>query len=214
MEGALGVWFDAGVNSGKELDDWFTNVEQPAAFKGKDFLQVRRYESLSEGPRYFCLYEYASANTVSLRNTPSPFSCENSGSADSIPGFISRISHLGGGLVLSMNRSIGGTAMTFRLAMNSEFHVTSLLNMLSHQIFPLSGITSVKFWVCGANHRSLKKPSGISFPREAAVLIEGVRPGVVASAWNECSVHQALRFEWPLLNSTAYRLLQVVSDPR
>lgn len=212
MEGALGIWFDTGANNWNELDNWFAKYEQPAVFQCKNLVQVRRYESISEGPRYFCLYEYTTASAVSSENTHSRFLCGKPACADPTPQFIRGISHLGGGLVLKTSNNIGCTAMTFQLVTKSRIHVSSILEVLSRQIFPLPGITSLKLWLSGVDQSFFLTPSDVSFPRRATIFIEGIRPGFVASAWNKCSGHQAFKSDWPLLGSTAYRLLQVASD--
>jgi len=207
MGKVFGIWYDAEPSSETILDAWHVKSELTNAFICEDLLRIRRYESLSAGPRYFCLYEYASAlNRFPTQSSWAP-ALQNSTNSSRI----NAVCCLSGRPLLNLNPTIGGTATTIRIRLKNDESLKSIQALLEQQIFLLPGITSVMLWLDEAGISS-NANNGID-AQEAAILIEGVRPGSVAAAWTQCAAAQALKLDRKTVNSTAYRLLQITSRP-
>ncbi len=206
MGSICGLWYNATQNSEAELDSFHDESCLTEAFRFSGLLRIRRYESLSEGPRYFSLFEYEST----VEQCPEPFAWFPSKGDGLGRGPICEASQVLGRLTLKVNSTIGGTATTIRLRINNEESLSSLISFLEARISPLPGITSVSLWLNESSASSLDRTSDGDV-REAAILIEGVRPGSVAAAWTQCAATRALNLDWQAVDSTAYRLLQVTS---
>lgn len=203
-----GIWYDIQDNCEATLDTWHLKNELTGAFQCEDLLRIRRYESLSEGPRYFCLYEYASGIT----QFPAQSSCAPSLQKKIGSVGVKNLCSLSGRLILDRNPTIGGTATTIRIRLENNESLESIRSLLAKQIFMMPGITSVMLWLDDAGSSS-EVETGIGQRQEAAILVEGVRPGSVAAAWTQCAANRALNLDRQTFSSTAYRLLQITSRP-